>query len=166
MQPNQPLSIETLYTCTVLITSVVTLIGMATSNCKSIAPNNFAAGDRAQVVYTAPSSGRVSTNLYNEDGDIMLHIDYRVDYRKDTNTIVLNSRRAGDWGKAERISPIMTTPGTVVTLVIHAGQNDYTITFTRKEVATYSYRFDKPVTKIECDTYSYGSVVQKLAVLY
>ena len=105
----------------VLLALVVGLIGVHTSNAssQSISPSSFVVGNRAVVVYTAPPTGRVSVNLYDEGNvDNLLHVDYRVNWGKDKNTIVLNTRTGKKWGKEVRITGITTTPGTNVGIVI------------------------------------------------
>ena len=103
----------------------------------------------AKVVYTTPPAGRVSTNLYDEDDNIPLQIDYRVNWVNFINTLYLNTRTGGNWwGNVIIIGNITTTPGTLVTIYIGAGQNAFTITLNGKQVATYNYRINKPVTKI------------------
>ena len=166
MQPGSQFPLRMKVTA-VLIALVVTLIGMYTysANSESIALDSFAIGNRAKVVYTAPPTGRVTTNLYDEDDDIPIRVDYRVNWDGEINSILLNSRTGGTWGTDVHIRAITTIPGTHVTLLIITGQNASTITFNGKQVATYNYSFNKPVTKIECEKHTHNSVVEELAVL-
>ena len=152
----------------VLIALVVGLIGVHTSNASSQSftlSNSLAIGDHAIVKYTAPPTGRVSVNLWDEgNADILLHVDYRVDYSGDQNTILLNTRTGSKWGTNVRIRDIITTPGTFVIIEIIAQEDSFRISFNKKRVATYPYRINKPVTTIEYQNYDYQSFLRVITL--
>ena len=142
----------------VLIALLVGSIRVHTSNASSkcISSSSFAVGYRAKVICTAPPTGRVSVNLYDKDDvEIPLQVDYRVGWNKDKNTILLNTRTRTKWGKEVRIRGITTAPGTLVAIVIVAQKDSFTISLNGKQVATYQYRINKPVIKIEYQNYTY-----------
>ena len=153
---------------TVLISLVVAFIGIRMSNAYSyhIDPDSFEVGDCAEVHYTAPPTGRASINLYEENGDILLHTDYRVHWGPNTNTIVLATRTGGIWGPEQHVTDITSTPDTVVKFLICAEENDFSITFNKKQVATYQYRINAPVTRLEYQNYGYDSTLEELCVVY
>lgn len=167
MQPTAHLEFR-MNASTVFIALAVALIGMHTSNAnqESTAPQNFGIGKTASFVYTAPSNGRVLTYFTSVDSVIPLMVSYRVNWKGDVDTLVLNSHEGGAWGRKVRVPGITTTPGTIVTILIKAEENAYTVTFNGKQVATFDYRINKPVTNIVYDPDDYDSVLKALTVLY
>ena len=153
---------------TVSITLVVALIGICMLNAYSerIDLDSFKVGNCAAVHYTAPSTGRQSINLYKENGDILLHVDYRVNWSSNTNTIVLNTRTGRKWGTEQLVTGIASTPGTVLEFLICAEANDFSITFNKKQVATYQYRINATVTRVEYANQGYGTTLEELRVVY
>ena len=64
---------------------------------------DFAVGDCAEVHYTAPTV-RATINLKSEAGDIVLHCDYRVKYSSMQDTLLLNTKLAGEsWNPSTRV---------------------------------------------------------------
>ena len=151
-----------------VITLVVASVGirMLNANPESIDVDSFEDVNRAKVIYTVPPTGRVSINLYNENGDILIQVDYRVNWGSNTNTIVLNTKTGGVWGTDQLVPGIKSPAGTLVAFVICAEPNDFSIIYKKKEVATYVYRINATVSKIEYQNNSYDSDIMRLSVLY
>ena len=141
---------------------------MAAEKGKVVYSINFeglSVGNSFEVSYTAPKTERISVNLFDECDNILLHVDYRVDYGE-SDTIVLNTRTVKrGWGREQRVVGIKSTPGTVLDWVICAREEDYSIVLNQKEVATYDYRIKAAVTRLEYQRYekSADSTLKKLA---
>ena len=154
------------------VSTVITLmaasvgIRMLDANPESIDIDSFEVGNCAKVIYTVPPTGRVSINLYNENGDILLQVDYRVNWSSNTNTIVLNTKTGGVWGTDQLVLGVKSPAGTLVAFVICAEPNDFSIIYKKKVVATYAYRINATVSRIEYQKYSYDSHIMRLSVLY
>ena len=154
----------------ILITLVVALLGISIPNALSehIDPDSFQVGDCAEAHYTAAPTGRTTVNLKASNGDVLLHVDYRVSWGSPlvTNTIVLNSQTGGSWGTEQRVPDITSTAGTVLEFLICAEANDFTIILNGKQVATYQYRISGEVASIEYVNSGYDSILKKLCVVY
>lgn len=153
---------------TILVVLIVALSGIHSSIAFSthIDPDTFATGDCVEGHYTAPPTGRVALNLHDKDGNIIIHVDYRVKWSSYTNTIVLDTYEGG-WGPEESVTGITSTPGTVVELLVCARENDFSITFNKKQVATYNYRIaGAVVTRFEYENYGYDSTLMELCIVH
>ena len=166
---QRPISIEKKASM-VLITLVVALLGISIPNAVSeyIDPDSFQVGYCAEAHYTAASTGRTTVNLKASNGDVLLHVDYRVSWGSPlvTNTIVLNSQTGGSWGTEQRVTGITSTPGAVLEVMICAEANDFSITFNGRQVATYQYLNNATVTRFEYGNSGYDSSLKKLCVVY
>ena len=153
---------------TVLMLLAMASIGLCISNANSMSidPDSFEVGTCAIAKFTAPPTGRVSINLYGENDDILLLVDYRVNWGLTTNAIVLNTRTAGKWGEEQHVTGMTSTPGTLLEIIVCAEANDFSVIFNELKVANYQYRIKAPVTKIEYQKYSYDSVVKELVLQY
>lgn len=152
----------------ILVALIVVLSEIHSSNAfdTHIDPDSFAVGDCVESHYTAPPTGDVAHNLYDKDGNIILHIDYRVKWGPNTNTIVFNTYQGG-WGPEQHVTDITTTPGTVVELLVCARENDFSITFNKKQVATYNYRIPGAVvTRFLYRNSGFDSVLMELCIVY
>ena len=127
---------------------------------------SFSVGNCVKVAYTAPPTGRISVNLHDTNGDVALHVDLRVEWRDYLNTVLLNTHTEGAWETAVFVSDIKSTPGTVVEWVICAQENDFSVNFNQKELATYDYRTDANVSNVEFQSYEYESALKHLCVIY
>ena len=158
---------------TVLITLVVALIGISIPNALSqyIDLDSFEVGDCAEAHYTAASTGRTTVNLRASNGDIPLHIGYGVNWTSPTHhhatkLIELNTKTGESWGTEVHVTGITSTPGTLLQFLICAGANDFSITFNGKQVATFQYRINAAVTRLQYQNYGYDSTLKKLCVVY
>ena len=153
---------------TSIITLVVASIGicMSNANAESIGVNSFEVGNCAKVICTVPPTGRVSINVYEDNDSILLQVDYRVNWGSNTNTIVLNTKTGGVWGTDQLVPGIKSPAGTLMKFLICADTNDFSIIFKKVKVATYAYRINSPVSRIEYQKYSYDSCLKKISVLY
>ena len=151
----------------IFISLVVSFIG-AYANAEYIDIENFNVGNCVEVDYTAPPTGRASINLIDAAGDIVLHVDYRVSWGSPLvqDTVVLNTRTSGSWGPEERVTGIKSTPGTVLQFVICAEDSDFSINMNQKELATYEYRTDTKVSRLEFESYDYDSTLKQMCVVY
>ena len=155
----------------ILVSLMVALIGTHTSTAQPdrehIDINGLPTGDCVEAIYTAPQTESATLNLKAENGDTLLHVDYRVDWGPNKNTIVLNSNTGGTWGTEQLVKKITTVPGTDLKWVICAQENDYSIVFNGKEVATYEYRIDAPATRFDYTQYpNANSVLKKLSLAF
>ena len=126
---------------------------------------DFAVGDCVEAYYTAAPTGRTSLNLYGgQEGDILVHVDYRVDwYNKDT--IYLNHYSGGVWGDDyELVEGIKSTPGSMLAWSICTGEKDCTISFNHLEVATYEYRSNATIIGFGYDNNGYDSALKEMCV--
>ena len=128
--------------------------------------DSFSVGECVEVTYTAPSSGRASINLYDAAGDIVLHVDYRVNWNGIVNTVIFNTRTAGAWGPEEKVTGVKSTPGTGVEIVICPQEANFMIKFNQMELATYDYRTTTEVSRVEYDNYSYDSTLKVMCAVY
>ena len=150
------------------ISLVLSMITIDTSNAyhDHINPDRFDVGDCFEAHYTAPPTGRASLNIYDDKDNIALHTDYRVHWGSNTNTIVLDTRK-GSWGPEQHVTGITSTPATLVEFLICAEANDFSITFNKKQVATYAYRIPNAnVTRFEYQNYGYDSKLEELCIVY
>lgn len=116
--------------------------------------------------YSAPETESATFNLKTATGDIVLHIDYRVDLGDDKYTIVLNTQTGGTWGPEQRVTEITSTPGILLFWQVCAQEEDFSVSINAKEVATYKYRVDTPATRLEFTQYPNAkSTLRKLAFL-
>ena len=153
---------------TILVALLVILSEIHSSNAYNthIDPDSFATGDCVEGHYTTPPTGRVSLNLYDKDGNTILHVDYRVKWSSYTNTIVLDTHKGG-WGPEQPVTGITSTPGTVVEILACARESDFSITFNKKQVATYNYRIPGAVvTRFEYQNYGYESTLMELCIVH
>ena len=158
----------------ILITLAVAFIGAHTANASSrtMGIKTFAVGNCVNAFYTAPTTGRVTVNLNNEDGEHVLHVDYRVNWGSNVITgepweyiMILNTQNGDEWGPEVRIEDIESTPGMELALEVCAGDNEFTITLNRKEVTTYEYRAEvTSVAALEYLNYEYDSTVNKFCL--
>lgn len=125
-----------------------------------------------KALYSAPTTGRVTVNLNNADGEHVLHVDYRVKWGKNVITgqpweyiMVLDTQNGDTWGPEVRVEGIESTPATELKLKVCAKADGFTITLNRKEVATYAYRVDvTSVAGLEYLNYQYDSTLSKFCV--
>ena len=107
--------------------------------------DKFNVDNSVECVYKAPDKGKCTLNLLTEeDEDIAFHVDARYDWKGDVNTLVLNSRIDGAYGRPEvRPSPsgFDFTPGVDVTVKIVAAENGFSIFCNGVPIPTeYKYR--------------------------
>ena len=128
--------------------------------------DGFTVGNCVGGEYSAPVTESATFNLEAANGDIVLHIDYRVDLGDDKYTIVLNTKTGGTWGPEQRVPEITSTPGILLFWQVCAQEEDFSVSINAKEVATYKYRVDTPVTRLEFTQYPNAkSNLRKLAFL-
>lgn len=116
--------------------------------------------------YSAPETESATFDLKAANGDIVLHVDYRVDLGDDKYTIVLNTQTGGTWGPEQLVTGITSTPGILLFWQVCAQEEDFSVSINAKEVATYKYRVDTPATRLEFTQYPNAkSNLMKLAFL-
>jgi len=107
------------------------------------------------AVYRSPDKGRVTLYLYNDREDILLVVDARFAWRRETNTLVLNSKFAdGEWGPEVRPEGFpfpCCEYVTTITVRVDIGAEGFTISANGIEIVKYPYRegLHPPVTEIE-----------------
>ena len=114
-------------------------------------------GQTVEVVYLSPDKGRVSVNLRSGNGDHVLHVDARYEWKSWKNALVLNSAVGHNWQKTERETPSgfpFTWEGVPTTIVlritVHKGF--FNISANGVEIAPYRFReslHPSTVNKIE-----------------
>ena len=111
------------------------------------------------VIYSSPNKGRVTVNLLNANGDILIHIDARFDWYTWKNILVLNSKKVdGNWGV--RVQPDgfpfpCNGYTTTIVLQVEIGETAFVISANGKEIATYPYREDL-APPVDAATYYFG----------
>ena len=117
--------------------------------------------------YTAPETESATLNLKAANGDTLLHVDYRVDWGPNKDTVVLNTQTGGEWGTEQLVTGIKSTPGSMLKWVICAQEDSFSIQLNEKEVATYAYRINAPVRRLDFTQYeNANSFLRQLCVLY
>ena len=161
-------------TASVVIVSLgVALIGtnIHVSNSENVDLDSFAIGDCAEVHYTAPTK-RATIKLKSAQGDIVLHTDYRVKYSSQVDTLLLNTRLAGEsWNSSERllVPGVKSTPGTTLKFVICPMVNhQFSISLNGKFLAIYSNsKIDiTTVSRVHFANYGGDAKLQKICVNY
>lgn len=125
-----------------LLSLVVALVGIHLTKTltETVNLDSFAVGDCVEVVYIAPSTKRVTIYLIEDNDDVLLFADYRVEYRSQYNTLALRSQVGGSWSKMEYLEGIKSTPGTSLKFLICAiADNEVSIVFNGKLLKNYSY---------------------------
>ena len=152
----------------IFISFVVSFIHILNANAEQIAIGSFNVGMCVEVDYTAPPTGRASIVLIDAAGDVVLVVDYRVNRGSPTeqDTVVLNTRTSGSWGPEQRVKGIKSTPGTVLQWVVCAKDNGFSIDMNQKELATYVYRTNTKVSRLEFESYTYDSTIKQMSVVY
>ena len=142
----------------VIVFFAVALIGtnIHVSNSENVDFDRFAIGDCVEVHFVSPTA-RATINLESAQGDTVLHTDYRVKYSSQVDTLLLNTRLAGEsWNPSEelQVPGVKSAPGTNVKLMICAiANNEFSISLNNKLLANYSN------SKIDITTVSRVSVV-------
>ena len=152
----------------IFISLVLSMVVIDTLNAYNdhINPDSFDVGDCFEAHYTAPPTGRVTLDINDDKGNVVLTTDYRVRWGANTNTIVLNTRKGG-WGPEQHVTGVTSTPATLVKFLICAEANDFSITFNKKQVATYAYRIPNAnVTRFSYENYGYDSNLEELCIGY
>ncbi len=132
---------------------------------------DFSVGDCAEVHYTAPAV-RAAVNLVSEADDIVLHCDYRVQVGPLKDTLLLNTKLAGEsWDISTRVlvPDVQSTVGkTLRFLFCPVAVNEISVTLNDKLLASYTN------SKMDITTVSrvafYGNnqdaVLQKMCLNY
>ena len=141
----------------VLSTLVVVLAGLHISETSQdyAEVEFFGVGQSATAVYTAPGDGRTTINLLDEDGGVVLHMDYRFEWGGNPSTgepwediLILNTKPTnGGWGPEQHVNNFYFTPGTNVELTAKAEDGQFAITANGLQVATYDYRLPVETVK-------------------
>ena len=141
----------------VLSTLVVVLAGLQISEAHwdYAEVEFFGVGQSATAVYTAPGDGRTTINLLDEDGGVVLHMDYRFEWGGNPSIgkpwediLILNSKPAnGGWGTEQHVEDFYFTPGTNVELTAKAEDGQFAIIANGLQVATYDYRLPVETVK-------------------
>ena len=154
------------------VTFVTALIG--TQFCGSMANINldsFAVGDCVEVYYTAPMV-RATINLVSEKGDLVLHCAYRVKYSSQQNTVLLNTKLAGNaWNPRTRVlvTGVKSTPGTTLEFVLcPIATNKVSVTLNGKLLANYTNKqIDiATVSHVTFNNYEGDAELEEMCVSY
>ena len=133
----------------------------------------FEVGMSITAVYTAPGTKRTTINLLDANGDVVLHMDYRVYWGRNPRTkapwediLVLNTKPANaGWGHLQAVNNFYFTPGTRLELTAKAENGHFAIIANGLQVATYNYRL--PVGSVKRVQFSTeGGSPSKLLHLY
>ena len=151
-----------------LLVALVAAVGVhkSAADTEHIDLDSFSVGECVAVDYTVPSTGRVSINLYDAGGDIVLVVDYRVDWGSVLDTVVFNTRTAGAWGAEQTAPGVKSTPGTVAEFKICATELYFDVSMNQWEVLPYVYRTTTEVTRVEYDNYSFDSTLKQMCAVY
>ena len=102
---------------------------------------DFSVGDCAEVHYTAPAA-RATINLESADGGRVLHCDYRVNYSSQVDTLLLNTKLAGEsWDSSTRVlvPEVKSTVGTTLRFVLcPVAVNEISVTLKGELLASYT----------------------------
>ena len=140
----------------------------------SLKPGRTSGG--VKVVYSSPNKGRVTVNLMNANGDILIQIDARFDWYTWKNILVLNSKKVdGNWGT--QVQPTgFPFPccgyTTTITLHVEIGETAFVISANGKELVSYPYR-EGLAPPVDTVTYYFGDTgatekaeLQSISVCY
>ena len=128
----------------VIVSLVVALIGIVihVSNSETVDFDTVAIGNCFLVHFTAPTTGRATINLESAQGDIVLQSDYRVKYSSQEDTLLLNTRLAGEsWNPSDEllVPGVKNTPGITVKLGIQPiANNEFSISLNDYLLTNYS----------------------------
>ena len=132
---------------------------------------DFAVGDCAEVHYTAPTA-RATVNLESADGGRVLHCDYRVKYSSQLDTLLLNTKLAGEpWNPSTRVlvPDVQSTVGTTLKFVLcPVAVNEISVCLNGKQLASYTNsKMDiTTVSRVSFNNYDQDAVVQKICLNY
>ena len=157
------------YALLYLLVMVLNGIQMSKTDTTSITLDSFQVGKCVGSRYTTPPTGRTTLNLYEENGDIPLHVDYRVNWETFINTLLLSTRTGGTWVSHQNVTGITSPSGTVVEILICANGNGFVLAFNRMQVATYSYPNinNTNIIRFEYENYSsYSSTLKQLSMFF
>lgn len=86
-------------------------------------------------VYGTPTGDRFEINLTNNRGDVILHVNPRVNDRQ----LVLNAAPGGGWGQEER-KPLPISHGQPFTMIIMVSEQGFKIAVNNQHVADFNHR--------------------------
>ena len=158
----------------VIVSLVVALIGtnIHVSNSENVDLDSFAIGDCVEVHYTAPTTDRATINLESAQGDIVLQSDYRVKYSSQVDTLLLNTRLAGEsWDSSQRllVPGVKNTPGTTLRFgICPIANNEFSVYLNEKLLANYSNsKIDiTTVSRVNFENYGGDAILQGICVDY
>ena len=137
------------------------------ANQESIDLDTFTVGNCVRAKYTSPVTESVTLNLKAANGDTVLHLDYRVNWGPNKDTLVLNTQTGGVWGTEQLVTDLKTTPGTLLFWWVCAKEDEFSILLNLKELTTYKYRVDSKVTRFEFTQYpNANATLMKLGMVY
>ena len=128
--------------------------------------DSFSVGECVEITYTVPSTGRAAANLLDAGGDVVLHVDYRVNWNGYVDTVVFDSRLSGTWGPIEQVTGVKSTPGTLAEFVICPQESNFVINFNQKKLGTYKYRTTTNPSRFQYNNYSYDSTLKQMCAVY
>jgi hypothetical protein len=96
-------------------------------------------------VFGTATGDRFEVNLANNQGDVVLHINPRVN----DNVLVLNSAPGGAWGSEER-KPLNISQGQPFSIIFMVNEQGFQIVVNNQHVADYNHRI--PFTAAELVT--------------
>jgi len=109
-------------------------------------------------VYGTATGDRFEINLTNSRGDIVLHVNPRVNDRQ----LILNSAPAGNWGGEER-KPLTISHGEEFKIIIMVTEQSFKIAVNNEHTADYNHRI--PLNQAELVTVK-GDVTLTNVVIY
>ena len=162
-------------TSVVIFVFAVALIGtqnhVSHAASRYIDVKDFAVGDCAEVHYTAPTA-RATINLKSADNNVVLHCTYRVNYGALQDTLILNTKLAGEtWNQSTRllVHDVRSTVGTNLKFVLcPVAVDEVSVTFNGKQLASYSNsKMDiTTISRIIFNKQNGDAVLQKICLKY
>ncbi|CAI8025235.1 hypothetical protein GBAR_LOCUS14593 [Geodia barretti] len=100
-------------------------------------------GQSITVVFRNPESGRVGLTLVTDNGDFVLRVALRVNYRGSTKALFLNTRKNNVWGSVVpfRNFPFPTgSVSTTISMTVTVKDSKFVITANGIVIADFPYR--------------------------
>ncbi|CAI7999201.1 hypothetical protein GBAR_LOCUS2647 [Geodia barretti] len=103
------------------------------------------------VVFRNPESGRVGLTLVTDNGDFVLRVALRVNYRGSTKALFINTRKNNVWGS---IVPFRNFPfptgsvSTTISMTVTVKDSKFVITANEIKIADFPYRGSLTYNKV------------------
>ena len=98
-------------------------------------------GQTIGVVFRNPNDGRVGLSLVTEDGDFVLRVAFRINFKGDRNTVIITSRKNGAWKQQIAVENFLENSTTMrIALFVTVEEEGFDISANDIYFGFFSYR--------------------------